>query len=66
MGAQGAAAGICLDLRIWRASHSPKGCCRQRRGLLPIVSHNFINVSNISNILRYLYGRTHLINETTP
>ena len=30
-----------------------------------ICSHNFISFTNISNILRYLYGITHLIAETT-
>ena len=24
------------------------------------ISHNFINLGNISNTLRYLYGRTHM------
>ena len=33
---------------------------QQLNGLLPIVSHIFINLSNIPNILRYFYGRTHL------
>ena len=46
-----------------------------RVGLVPIVvpctpltvnPHNFINFNNISNILRHLYGITHLITETTP
>ena len=27
--------------------------------LLPIISHNFINLGNMSNILEYLYGRKH-------
>ena len=31
---------------------------RRLRGLLPISLHTFINLSNIFNILRYLYGRT--------
>ena len=35
-------------------------------GLLPIVSNNFMSVHNIRNIVRYLYGRTHLATETRP
>ena len=31
----------------------------------PIFAHNYISLNNISNILRYLYGRTHLRSETT-
>ena len=32
----------------------------------PIIPHSFISVNTIYNILRYLYGMTHLITETTP
>ena len=28
--------------------------------LLTIIPHNYIKLGNISNILRYVYGRTHL------
>ena len=28
--------------------------------LLPIISHYFINLSTIFNIVRYLYGSTHM------
>ena len=31
-----------------------------REDLLPGMSHDFINWSNTSNILRYLYGRTQM------
>ena len=31
----------------------------------PIISHNFISFNNISNILRCLYGITHLMTGTT-
>ena len=31
----------------------------------PIIPHHVISVNNISNILRYLHGRTHLVTEST-
>ena len=39
---------------------------RKPQGLLPVIAHNFISLGNISNILRYLYGRTHMYSGTTP
>ena len=30
------------------------------KDLLPIIAQNFIRLSNLSNSLRHLYGRTHL------
>ena len=33
---------------------------REQQHLSPIISHNSINLGNISNISRHLYGRTHM------
>ena len=62
--AAAAAAAVLGELRktVFKALHDlGRMCARDReRHLLPIHSHNFINLGNISNILRYLYGRTHM------
>ena len=33
---------------------------KNSEGLLAVIAHNFIGAGNISNMLRYLYGRKHM------
>ena len=70
-----------LNIIIWVVAHSSRwywiARFSSRASLLAcslpiieavfhIISHNFINLGNISNIVRHFYGRTHMWCETTP
>ena len=50
----------CIKLGSGLRSSSSDVMFEMSTALLPIISHNFLNLSNVANIVRYLYGRTHM------